>query len=79
LIPFNLIFLFKSKQINYFILFLDFKREFSQKKLKPLRMANDYFKLMNEARKNGAESFTYNGKTYVATKTKTGMTVYKAK
>lgn len=41
--------------------------------------ANEYFRLMNEARKNGAESFTYNGKTYVATKTKTGMTVYKAK
>lgn len=61
------------------MLFLKLKREFSQKKLKPLSMANEYFKLMNEARKNGAESFTYNGKTYVATKTKTGMTVYKAK
>jgi hypothetical protein len=42
-------------------------------------MANEYFTKMNKARKEGAESFTYNGKTYVATKTKTGMTVYKAK
>jgi hypothetical protein len=42
-------------------------------------MANEYFTMMNKARKEGAESFTYNGKTYVATKTKTGMTVYKQK
>lgn len=42
-------------------------------------MANEYFTLMNKARKEGAESFTYNGKTYVATKSKTGMIVYKLK
>lgn len=42
-------------------------------------MANEYFTLMNKARKEGASSFTYNGVTYVATKTKTGMTVYKKK
>jgi len=42
-------------------------------------MANQYFTLMNKARKEGAKSFTYNGKTYVATKTKTGMIVYKQK
>jgi hypothetical protein len=42
-------------------------------------MANEYFTKMNKARKEVAESFTYNGKTYVATKTKTGMTVYKQK
>ena len=42
-------------------------------------MANQYFTLMNKARKEGAKSFNYNGKTYVATKTKTGMIVYKAK
>ncbi len=42
-------------------------------------MANEYFTKMNQARKEGAESFTYNGKTYVKTKTKTGMSVYKAK
>ena len=42
-------------------------------------MANEYFTLMNKARKDGAESFTYKGKIYVATKTKTGMIVYKAK
>ena len=40
-------------------------------------MANVYFTKMNKARKEGAASFTYNGKTYVATKTKTGMIVYK--
>jgi hypothetical protein len=42
-------------------------------------MANKYFTLMNKARKEGAKSFTYDGKTYVASKTKTGMTVYKSK
>ncbi len=42
-------------------------------------MANEYFTLMNKARKEGAESFIYNGKTYVATKSKTGMIVYKQK
>ena len=40
---------------------------------------NGYFKAMLEAKKNNSASFTYNGKTYVASKTKTGMTVYKAK
>jgi hypothetical protein len=38
-------------------------------------MANEYFTLMNKARKEGAKSFTYNGKTYVATKTKTGLMI----
>lgn len=42
-------------------------------------MANEYFNKMNKARKQGASSFTYNGKTYVAKKTKTGMIVYKQK
>jgi len=42
-------------------------------------MANEYFNKMNKARKSGAKSFTHNGKTYVAKKTKTGMVVYKAK
>jgi hypothetical protein len=42
-------------------------------------MANEYFTKMNKARKEGAKSFTHNGKTYVAMKTKTGMIVYKAK
>jgi hypothetical protein len=40
---------------------------------------NGYFTAMLEAKKNGANSFEYNGKTYVASKTKTGLTVYKAK
>jgi hypothetical protein len=42
-------------------------------------MANDYFNKMNKARKEGAKSFTHNGKTYVASKTKSGMVVYKEK
>ena len=32
-----------------------------------------------KARKAGAKSFEYKGKTYHAKKTKTGMTVYSAK
>jgi hypothetical protein len=40
---------------------------------------NGYFTAMLEAKKNNLESFEYNGKTYVASKTKTGLTVYKAK
>jgi hypothetical protein len=42
-------------------------------------MANEYFSKMNKARVEGAASFTHNGKTYVASKTKTGMVVYKSK
>lgn len=42
-------------------------------------MANEYFTLMNKARKENAKSFTYKGSTYVASKTKTGITVYKKK
>jgi hypothetical protein len=42
-------------------------------------MANEYFNKMNKARKSGSKSFTHNGKTYVASKTKTGMIVYKEK
>jgi hypothetical protein len=42
-------------------------------------MANEYFTKMNKARKEGAKSFTHNGKTYVQSKTKTGMIIYKAK
>jgi hypothetical protein len=42
-------------------------------------MANEYFSKMNKARKAGEKSFVYNGKTYVASKTKTGMIVYKEK
>lgn len=42
-------------------------------------MANGYFTAMLKAKKEKSSSFTYNGKTYVASKTKTGLTVYKAK
>jgi hypothetical protein len=42
-------------------------------------MANAYFTKMLKAKKEGAKSFTHNGKTYVASKTKTGMIVYKEK
>lgn len=40
---------------------------------------NEYFEKMLQAKKEGKKSFTYNGKTYEAQKTKTGMVVYKAK
>tara|TARA_R100000951_G_scaffold99503_1_gene89900 strand:- start:618 stop:755 length:138 start_codon:yes stop_codon:yes gene_type:complete len=40
---------------------------------------NEYFKKMNAARKSGAKSFSYNGSTYVAKKSKTGLMVYKKK
>ena len=43
------------------------------------KAVNGYFKAMLEAKKEKSPSFTYNGKTYVASKTKTGLTVYKAK
>ena len=43
------------------------------------KVQNGYFKAMLEAKKNNSASFDYNGKTYVASKTKTGLTVYKAK
>ena len=43
------------------------------------KAVNGYFKAMLEAKKNKSASFTYNGKTYVAVKTKTGMIVYKQK
>ena len=39
-------------------------------------MTQDY---LDFYKKEGAKSFTYNGKTYVAVKTKTGMIVYKQK
>jgi hypothetical protein len=42
-------------------------------------MANEYFTKMLKAKKEGAKSFTHNGKTYVASKTKTGLIVYKEK
>jgi hypothetical protein len=42
-------------------------------------MANEYFTKMLKAKKEGEKSFTHNGKTYVASKTKTGMIVYKEK
>lgn len=41
-------------------------------------MANAYMTALNKARKSGASSFTYNGKTYKRAKTKTGMVIYKA-
>lgn len=39
---------------------------------------NAYMQAVQKARKSGADSFTYNGKTYNAKKTKTGLTVFKA-
>ena len=34
---------------------------------------------LNKARKSGAKSFTHNGNTYVRSKAKTGMIIYKKK
>lgn len=50
--------------------------------LNPKNMAkkmNEYFTKMNKARKSGAKSFVYKGKTYVGKKSKTGIIVYKKK
>ena len=47
--------------------------------MKGMKAMNEYFTKMAEARKTGAKSFEHNGKTYVATKAKTGMILYKAK
>jgi hypothetical protein len=38
---------------------------------------NEYMSLVNKARKSGSKSFNYKGATYKATKTKTGLIVYK--
>ena len=39
---------------------------------------NDFMKAKERARKSGAASFSYKGKTYKKKKTKTGMVIYKA-
>jgi len=40
---------------------------------------NEYFTKMTQAKKSGAESFTYKENTYVKQTTKTGMVIYKKK
>ena len=40
---------------------------------------NEFFQQMLSAKKSGAESFQYKGKTYVKSTTKNGMIVYKKK
>tara|TARA_Y100001938_G_scaffold150509_1_gene241767 strand:+ start:620 stop:745 length:126 start_codon:yes stop_codon:yes gene_type:complete len=40
---------------------------------------NEYMKMVNEARKANKKSFVYKGTTYVQSKTKTGMIIYKKK
>tara|TARA_R110000782_G_scaffold115054_1_gene205166 strand:- start:1043 stop:1183 length:141 start_codon:yes stop_codon:yes gene_type:complete len=40
---------------------------------------NDYMLAKEKARKGGKKSFDYKGNTYVASKTKTGMMIYKKK
>ena len=52
------------------------KKKATKKKKRPL---NAYFKLMLEAKKTGAKSFKYKGKTYVAKKVKNLGVVYKRK
>lgn len=46
---------------------------------KKKRKMNAYMSALQKARKSGANSFVYNGKTYVKSKTKTGMVIYKKK
>jgi len=41
------------------------------------RKMNAFMQAKEKARKSGASSFTYNGKTYTRSKTKTGMVIYK--
>jgi hypothetical protein len=41
------------------------------------RKLNDYFKLMNKARKSNAPSFQYKGNMYKQSTTKTGLKIYK--
>ena len=41
------------------------------------RPMNEYFKLMNKARKSNAPSFQYNGNTYKQVTMKTGLKTYK--
>ena len=43
------------------------------------RKMNAYMVAKERARKSGKKSFSYNGSTYVASKTKTGMMIYKKK
>ena len=40
---------------------------------------NQFFSMMQSARKAGKSSFTYKGHTYVAHTTKTGLKTYKKK
>lgn len=51
----------------------------STKKPAKKRPLNAYMKKVMSARKSGAESFEYNGKKYMKSKTKTGMIIYKLK
>jgi len=46
---------------------------------KKAKTGNAYFTKLAEARKSGAKSFEYNGKTYVQGKAKSGMIIYKSK
>ena len=49
-----------------------------KKKIVFLKM-NEFFKLMNKARKEGLDSFVYNGEKYVKSTTKTGLIYYTSK
>ena len=55
------------------------KSHLKRKTMKKSKSMNSYFKAKEKARKAGKKSFSYNGSTYVAKKTKTGMVVYKKK
>lgn len=49
----------------------------NKKRSSKKRPMNAFFKAMLAAKKSKANSFQYNGNTYKAMTTKTGMTVYK--
>ena len=56
------------------------KRKPTKKKSsKRKKKMNAYMLALNKARKAGAESFEYNGKTYYKKMSKTGMVVYSGK
>ena len=53
------------------------KKSKKSNKSKKKRKMNQFFKLQNAARKKGAKSFAYNGKTYKRATTSKGLVYYK--
>jgi len=55
------------------------RKSTKRKSTKRKKKMNAYMLALNKARKAGAESFEYNGKTYYKKVAKTGMVVYSGK